>query len=357
MMPNLNDYAGVGGAVTTARCFRINGGVSFLIMCVIASGLWADTIRTQTVSLSSGWNSVFLEVEPFASSPSAVMSNTPVDIVASFFDPGVAPQFVSNPSANLFKEAGWGVWYAESRPDAFLKSLYAIYGQRAYLIHATNAFTLAVTGTVIPAKIQWTPDAFNFAGFAVSSSAPPTFDQFFAGSPALHHNKIYRLVNGVWRQVVTPASETMRAGEAFWIFCSGSTTYQGPLTVATTTSRGLVLGLGGDKIVLRNLTAHPVTPTLEHVASGSDAVPFMVVVQAMGALASPIQAMGVPQPVGNWSLPLPPIEAGAALAIPMEASADLMTLPVHKSLLKVATDVGTETWIPVIGLKSDTGAK
>ena len=317
----------------------------------------ADTVRTQTIPLKAGWNAMFLEVEPSDSAPAKVMAGTSVDIVASFFDPGAAPQFVSNPGRNLFKEAGWGTWYAESRPDAFLKSLYALYGQRAYLIHATNDCTLSVTGTVVPANVKWTPDAYNLVGFSVSDSAPPSFDQFFAGAAALHHNKIYRLVNGAWRQVTDPSAETLRSGEAFWIFCSGSTTYQGPLRVETTSRQGLVLGSGGDAVVLRNETSHPVVPTLAHVASGSNAVPLLIVVRAVGGTAMAIQNMGVPKPDGSWSQSLPTLEAGASIRIPLEAKVENMTLPVHQSLLKISTDMGTETWIPVIGVRTDMGAQ
>lgn len=317
----------------------------------------AEITRTQTINLKPGWNAVYLEVEPVDPAPAKVMAGSPVDIVASYYDPGVSLQFVSNPSVNLFKEAGWGTWYAESRPDAFLGSLHAVYGQRAYLIHATNTFTLSVTGSVVPAQVRWTPDSYNLVGFAVSASAPPTFDQFFAGAPALRHNKIYRLVNNAWRQVTDPTAETMRSGEAFWILCSGGTDYQGPLGVETTTSQGVVLGTEGDGVVLRNNTSHPISPVVEHVASGSNAVPLMIVVQAVGGTSAAIQSMGLPQPAGSWSQALPPLEAGMSIRIPLAARLDDMTLPVHESLLKISTDMGTETWLPVIGTRADKGAQ
>jgi hypothetical protein len=331
--------------------------ILLLMICVWASAAWADTLRTQTITLNPGWNAVYLEVEPAASSPSVIMTNTPVDIVANFFDPGVSPQFISNPSVSLFKLAGWGVWYAESRPDAFLKSLHALYGRQAYLVHATSPCSLNITGTVIPAMIKWTPDAFNFVGFSVSASSPPTFAQFFAGSPALRHNKIYRLVNSVWRQVTDPAAELMRSGESFWIYCSGSSTYQGPLRVETTTSQGIVLGRGGDNLVLRNESSVPIVPTLEHVASGADSVPLMVVVQVVGGTTAPVESVGVPKPDGSWSQSLPTMEAATSLKIPLEARVESMTLPVHKSLLKISTDIGSEVWIPVIGVRADKGAQ
>ncbi len=331
-------------------------GLIFVLFLAVG-GVEAGTTGTQVISLNAGWNAIFLEVEPAVSSPDAIMAGQPVDIVASFFDPGAGPQFVSNPAANLFRAAGWGTWYAGSRPDAFLKNLHAVYGQRGYLIHATNACVLSVTGAVTAARVTWTPDAYNFVGFTVSRSAPPTFDQFFAGSPALRHNRIYRMVNGTWRQVTDPTAETLRSGEAFWIYCSGATTYQGPLRAVTTLSQGLVLSSGRDSLILRNETAHPVTPTLTHMASGSNAVPLLIVVQTVNGTASAIQSMGVAKPAGDWSQDLPPLEAGASMQIPLEAQVENMTQPVHQSLLKVSTDMGTEAWIPVIAVRADGGAQ
>lgn len=314
---------------------------------------WAGTQRTQQLSLQPGWNAVFLEVYPEAAEPAAVFAQTPIDIVASYYAPSSPAQFVSNPSANLFRQAGWGVWYAEDRPDAFLKTLHAIHGQQAYLVHARSAFTWRVTGAVATAEVRWPADAFNLVGFAVDEKAPPTFAQFFSGSPAHRHNRIYRLTNGAWRQVTSPAAETMRSGEAFWIYCYGGSKFQGPLQVQTPLRQGLVLGAGGDALTLRNLADHPVTPTLEHVAAGADAVPLAIVVRAVGDQASPIRAIPVAKPDGSWKQALPAIEAGGALRVPLEARRADQDTFVRSSLLRVSTDVGTEVWIPVLSVRED----
>jgi hypothetical protein len=117
----------------------------------------------------------------------------------------------------------------------------------------------------------------------------------------------------------------------------------------------MLLGLGGGSLVLRNVVSHPISPVIEHVPSGSNSVPFMVVVQAVGGAETPIKPMGVPQPDGAWSLQLPPLESGASLKLPFEARMDALTLPVHQSLLKVTCDVGTEIWIPVVAVRNDKG--
>jgi biotin carboxyl carrier protein len=100
---------------------------------------------------------------------------------------------------------------------------------------------VGATGRVTGAPVAWQPDAFNFTGASVAAVGGPTFAQYFAGSSALKNQTIYRMVDGRWKQVIQPSAESMRSGEAFWIFCEGSSDYQGPLRVETT---GQALALG-----------------------------------------------------------------------------------------------------------------
>jgi hypothetical protein len=335
------------------------GRVCIFAWLALASMLsWAqaggmETTRSQTLQLSAGWNAVFLEVNPSDAEPAIIFTNTPIDIAAAYYAPISSAQFMVNPGAELFKMAGWGVWYAESRPDAFLKSLQVIYGQQPYLLHSKSNYAWTVTGAVVPPEVLWQPGAFNFVGFSVDDSAPPTFAQFFAGSSAHHHNKLYRLSNGAWRRVNDPATETMRSGEAFWVYCDGASKYQGPLRVETTSRAGVVLGASGDDITLRNETDHPITPTLNHLVAGSNAVPIAIVIQALGEEWAPVQSMAVPQPDGAWTQPLPPLEAGNSIRIPLTARLQDMSENQQSSLLKISTDLGTEVWLPVIGIRTD----
>jgi hypothetical protein len=214
-------------AMTGSRTARQRTAMAKSILCfalILAStgmvcSLRAQAIRTQTLALAAGWNAVFLEVDPTESEPAILFAAHPVDVVATLGTPTPAAQFVRNAGVDLFKAYGWAVWYAPARPDAFLSTLYAVQGGKAYLIHATTNAALTVSGTVPPLQMNWIPDAFNFAGFAVQNPGAPTFEQFFGGSTAHQHNRIYRLVNGTWRQVLDPGAQTMRAGEAFWIYC------------------------------------------------------------------------------------------------------------------------------------------
>jgi len=332
----------------------------FIVAVVWLAGtltLPGQTTRTQTLALRQGWNAVFLEVYPVESEPGPLFANTPIDIVASYYGRSSSAQFVSDPSADLFKKAGWGVWYAENRPDSFLKTLHAINGQQGYLIHSKSDFTWTLTGAVVPPDVSWESGAFNFVGFSVHPMAAPTFAQFFRGSAAHRHNRIYRLVNGTWRRVNDPSAETMRSGEAFWIFCDGASRYQGPLRVEPPVRQGLVLGTGVGSLVLRNETDHPVAATVEHINTGPDPVPLSIVIGAIGETTSELTSVSAPKPAGAWTQALPALEAGVAMRIPLETRLQEMRTYAQGSLLKISSDVGTEVWIPVIGVRLDLKAE
>ena len=311
----------------------------------------ADLYRTQTISLAAGWNAVFLEVDPVESSPGAVFSNTPIDMASSYYAPTAPAQFMADPTAELLRQTGWGTWYASSRPDAFLGDLYEIQGPRAYLLHATEAFTWQVTGEVRALGVDWRPDAYNLVGFTVSDPGSPTFAQFFAGSSAHAGHAIYRMADGRWRRVLDPAGETLRSGEAFWVYCDGGSTYQGPLSVKLDGLQGLTVGSVPGAVVLRNTTAHPISSVIESVVSGDAALPLSIVIQVVGDPLAPVKSSDVPMPVGGWSQDLPPLEAHGIIGIPLAARVEAMSTETMTGLLKLTTDMGTETWIPVYAFR------
>ena len=337
----------------------MNYRLTFLLGCLVAtlpnqnsSAAEADVTlhRTQTIDLVKGWNAVYLEVEPAAPEPEKVFAGTPVDSAATYFpSKSSGEEFITDPEINLSKSKAWGVWYASEKPEAFLSSLGGIYGQQAYLVHAKSAFRWSIKGSVTPNLIKWRSDAYNLVGFGVRSTGTPTFAEFFAGSEAHKNQSIYRLVNGAWKKVSQPATESMRSGEAFWIYCKKSSTYQGPLGVELALQQGLQLSNGTGKIVLRNQTANPLTATVERVAVGGNELPVSIVMTVFGDPSKPVKAVAVEKPAGPWIQDFPPLEAGEALAIPLEARTQEMTAPEQGALLKITSDIGTESWVPVYG--------
>jgi hypothetical protein len=313
-------------------------------------------VRTQEIALHAGWNAIFLEVEPVDVLPAKVFGGLPVDRVATLFESPASNQFVTDPGVDLFKGRGWGVWYAPGLPEEFLRSLDAINGKRAYLVHAKSACQWRVSGQVEFALTKWQPDAFNLVGFSVRSAGGPTFEQFFAGSKAHHGQAIYRLVESRWKQVVQPAAESLRSGEAFWIFCKGPSDFQGPLRVETASRQGLLLGSRAAEVIVRNECPHPLTATVRHMPGGDGApLPLSILVTVYGNVAVPVMTAAARMPAGAWEQPLPTMEAAGAMAIPFECRAAEMLRVRQGSLLQITTDLGTETWIPVSGSRDDLG--
>lgn len=321
---------------------------SLCFLLSIPSALVAQTVRQQVIELNPGWNAVWLEVDPSELTPSRVFADLPVDVVATYSGSVRAAQFVNDPSADMLASFGWAVWYAPTRSDAFLTTLSAIQGGRAYLMHAATNATLEVVGQIPPVKVEWIPNSYNFIGFPVQDPGGPTFSQFFRHSSAHNHNKIYRLVNGKWRQVLNPNQEVMRSGEAFWIFSQGRSTYQGPLDVRADSRFGLVLSAETDSnIHIRNAADHPVQFWVDHVIDHHDAIPMAVPVNTFDEEAVAFRTVTVPMGANAWTQDFPTLEAGAGIRLPLRLHLPLAQPGDAHSLLRVRSDLGTLFYLPV----------
>jgi len=346
-------------ADVSRRVVRLRGTAmrllcGFIFSLVIHDGHADGIKRTQSVELQPGWNAVYLEIDPDISTPSELFADVPVDVVASFVASGNPAQFIKNPTAKMLSVYGWAVWYAPSRSDDFLSNLFAIQGAKSYLIHAKTNATLHIEGTSATEAIKWTPNSYNYVGFSVVSPGAPTFQNFFRGSSAHNHNKIYRLVDGTWRQVLNPGAEVMKAGEAFWIYCDGRSDYPGPLEVSTRMSLGVNLSSqGGDQVIFRNRTIHPVSFTVEHITDPNFPVPISTPVVASDDEAGGLRTVSVHFDAAHFEQDFPALEAGDAMRLPLMLRLQDAGEGERYSLLKVTTDLGTTTYIPVTATRGD----
>lgn len=319
-----------------------------LLVAQIAS---AETTRTQTVALHRGWNAVFLQVSPTNREPGAVFANTPIDIVATYFAVGKSVQYIQNPGSIGWNKSGWGVWYAPSRSDSFLSSLYAIQGNQSFLIFSKQDFTWTVTGNVEFVPVRWKNDSFNLVGFGVDASSPPTFDQFFAPSPAHQPYRIYRLVNNQWMQVIDPVRTTMQSGEACWIYCHGGSDYQGPVRVKTPAGQRIDLNTGSDSyLTFDNRSAYPVNIRIE-LAATDVGLPLSYTIR--GIAQGTMLPVSIPLPS---SYQLPGLEAGDNTAFWLQLRRQDMINPTQSTLLKITADNGQQMWMPVTGSRPDLTA-
>ncbi len=343
------------------RSCTLSAGIVLSLLSVLAAlappPACAQAIRSQTLQLAPGWNAVYLEVDPLVANPAELLASQPVDIVAAYDPPPSGAQFVSNPEANMLGVFGWGVWYSPRRPDAFLSRLYRLKGASAYLFHATTNATVEILGRLPPRRLQWLPDAYNLVGFPVQDPGAPTFQQFFQASPAHNHNKIYRLTNGTWRQVLDPSAAVMRSGEAFWIYCDGHSDYPGPLQVDAPSFFGVMLtSQSGGELMFRNRTSHPVAFTVEHIVDHNSPVPLSVAVRTVDEAAGGFRTVTVPFDAGHWEQPFPPLEAGEGLRLPLELRLSDAQAGVCHSILKIKSDMGTCDYIGITATRDDLTA-
>lgn len=248
----------------------------------------------QTVALSPGWNSVWLEVEPVNNAgqqmaPEDVFTNPSILAVATPKPlSGLSEFFASEPGEiSTFNQDEWQQW---KRTDpAGVNNLPLVSGNRPYLIQvdpSASPFSLTVHGKVSFFRPTWTPDRYNLVGFGLQGS--PTFDAFFGPSGTRHPvDKIFSLnsATGNWQRVT--GSSQMVSGQAYWVFCSGQSTYTGPVSVDFEFASAGVLNFGGPadavvvdqgvdameldlkELLFSNAGSAPVTPELDLIVSNS----------------------------------------------------------------------------------------
>lgn len=238
---------------------------------VFSAAAWGAAV-TQTLTLRPGWNAVFLEVDPADPDPATVFTGVIGLESAWAWNRRTSPvEYIQNPGLPI-EPPPYMLAYVPGNPD--ITNLHAIRGEMSYLVKiATGApatQSWSVTGQPAIPKLEWKSNSFNLVGFhldpLLAPGAMPTYFDFFLGSPAhylvpalpaLPGPKIYVLDNptGTWRQVVS--SDKMLRGEAFWIYCQGSSSFAGPLSVQLEQGSGLHFGSALDQQVLILRSEHP----------------------------------------------------------------------------------------------------
>lgn len=265
----------------------------------------------QTLTLSPGWNAVWLEVQPVdangqAKSPADVFNNPAVQVVATPKPmAGLSEFFASDPGTiTTFNQDEWQQW---KRSDpAGQNNLALISGNHPYLVQVTggSAVVLTLTGRVSFFRPAWIPDRYNLVGFGLQGT--PTFDAFFGPSGTKHPvSRIFSLnaATGNWEPV--SGSAQMVSDKAYWVFSNGPSSYTGPVSVdfdlaatgrldfaGPTDTR--VVGSGIDKleldleeIVFTNAGGTSATPELDLITAdpGSGNLALYVVNPTSTALA------------------------------------------------------------------------
>lgn len=228
-----------------------------LTLLVAFSAAQAQTATyRQQIELQPGWNAVYVEVEPLDNHMATVFADVPVASVWRWMPTEAGARFIEDPAEGLENIEGWFAWFPEPRPEAFLSNLFRVNANTAYLVHvegnASHSITLEGRPLLVPQR--WETDRFTLTGLPVAPDNAPTFAEYFAPSPAHRDQPVYRLqAAGRWESV-DPATTTIRAGEAYWIFTQGNSRYQGRLQPVLEQGETIEFAAALDRInlVLRN---------------------------------------------------------------------------------------------------------
>jgi len=202
---------------------------------------------TQVIPLEPGWNSVWLEVAPLdgegsAQSVETVFNNANISYVATPRLPVGTAEFITEQSGGSFNQGSWKTWHRASEFGE--NSLATINGYQAYLVKVdgSNSLSLDVTGEAEFFQSLWTANNYNLLGFSLTGD--DTFGNFFAGFTGSHPiNKIFRLAaDGNWTAV--SFSDTIKSGEAYWIYAEGHSNFTGPVKIDFNNFDGLNFGPG-----------------------------------------------------------------------------------------------------------------
>lgn len=256
--------------------------VLFLLVAALTTGRAQETI-TQTFTLRAGWNAIWLEVEPTNNAIGAVFAGVPVEAVWAYFEKGSPAEFIKDVNELPWNNPTWRRFFPPPSPKAVINTLFTLNVHRAYLVKATNACTLAITGQPSVRPVAWTPDSLNFRGFPVDSESPPTWDDFFAPAQAHAGQPVYQLnADGLWELVAgyrfnengfpepVPGTNVIRFGEAYWVYCAGGSTYTAPLSLEVDGGNGLAFSDSLDALTIRmgNLTTSEIMAFVNPLTDG-----------------------------------------------------------------------------------------
>ncbi len=224
---------------------RINTVTAMVVVATAgntAMGQWID----RAYSLNSGWNAVYLEIDPvpeladdlFAGLPIAeVWALTPtvnVDGLPDCQDP-------NDPECTPRIETVWDIWLPPSDPASVVTDLRIIRGGRVYLIRADAPLNLAMAGRPNGTVTRW-HEGYNLQGFHVEDDPndAPTFGEYLAGAPmALSPTIREVLSDGSTAELADAANERIRPSAGYWVRSPSESDYDGPIRIDAGTLRGI----------------------------------------------------------------------------------------------------------------------
>jgi formylglycine-generating enzyme required for sulfatase activity len=255
----------------------------FSVVAALFASLFAVQVRaewkTETYDLVTGWNAIYLHIDPSYDTIENLVNSTAIDQVWLWTPDLSSAQFITSVEDPI--TAGGDNWLAWVKNDANNSNLEKFIGNAAYLIHATANVELSLKGKVVPPVYTWTATGQNFLGFSTASGTEPTFSNFFGLAEDLDTSftDVYRYPGGETGVSPVPSeyvaeNDFVKRGEAFWVSDSDYNRFFGTFSITLQDLDGVHLGTSTSayRIRLTNTSNESLRVTLEMVMSDSPAV-------------------------------------------------------------------------------------
>jgi len=284
---------------------RLAARVLFWLVFGIVAG-WCQPGQaqwiTQTNTLVTGWNSVYLHLDASHTNVNDLILDDPGNTIEEIwmwsFDlpPGLS---VANPPDGMSSQ--WSKWTRIGGANSALKTLPA---NAALLVKATAGFPWKIKGRPVAPNYRWTLSGLNFVGFPAATPAPTFLSFLAADAQPLEwpsSSEIFRYPGGeagapnpIQVTLNSRDTNTVAREQAYWIRTGEPTNqvynhYFGPFQVIGGGSSGLRFGdsQGQARLYLKNMTAEDLTVTLGMVASESSpagAMPTLLPMMVRGSI-------------------------------------------------------------------------
>lgn len=323
-------------------------GVLFLL-AVTAHGQYVQ----QTVSLSKGWNAVFLQVEPDNPGCASVFSGWPVTSVSLKNVSTSAGTFTASPDETPAVVSDFLTW-VPGRPDGAC-ALNSMIGGQSYLVFATQSCQRVLSGRPAAPRVSWVPstNACNLVGFCQDGTAK--FGTFLGGSGFdLTQMAIYS-VSGTnsTSPTVLPvggfsgfSTAAIEAGKAYFFRCDKVSSFAGPVKVYPAGTGGICFPTNIAYQTLRLVNEHgaalTVTLSLTNSAPApSGAQPTLPALQTFDTFSGW-------QPLTLTNRLQRTLASGEEWSIPFAVDrTGMISGPLYGGVLLCRDDVGGSVAIPV----------
>ncbi len=269
-------------------------GVLWVMLSVAGYGQYA----MQTVTLTKGWNAVYLQVEPADPSCEEVFGDWPVTSVSLYNMEQSVARFTESPDEPVNIADEFLTW--TPGVPAGVNGFNAVLAGHSYLMFASVGCTRNLTGRPAVPRIEWIPgtNACNLVGFRQNGNAK--FGTYLAGAGFNWTKLAVYTVSGTnsirlaTERVGGLTGESLNTalivpGKAYFIVCDKVSEFSGPVKVSPAGTGGIYFPSNSvyQTLRLKNENGAPLSVTLSMTNSAtapSGGVPVLPVLHVFDYL-------------------------------------------------------------------------